>query len=251
MGVNSLYLFEKLKHNHMPAIRLLIIEDNIYVGEELRTKLNQWGYNVIGIARKAKDAFYYFNSFPLDLIIIDIELQGSSMQGTDIAIAMRKKRNIPILFFTGVEDDALLAKTCIADPVRFMKKGDNDISLKMNLASLGNQLETKSTIMIRNREAQERLHYGDIIWCESSRGCTVIYLKNGEKRTYPSEIGRFLTQAPESILRVHRSHAVSVNCIRGVHKKNPWRVIVGLPDEEPICELNVSDTYRSVLQAVL
>lgn len=237
----------------MQKVKILLVEDNIYVADELCEKLNSWGYHIIGVAQNAKEALNYFKNHEVDIAVIDIELQASTMQGPEIAAIMRKDRSIPILFLTGVQDHTLLSQTCIEDPVRFLQKADKDISLQMNLAALSAQLAAnRNTLFIRHKGELERVAYQDIIYMVSGRGCTLLYLKNRKTRTYPGELGKFLVSIPPYFVRIHRSHAININYLKSIRKGDNWQVSLGISsDEGPLKELNVSSSYKIQLQAIL
>ena len=87
----------------MAIARLLIVEDEAIVAMDLRFKLEDLGYSVIGVARFGKDAVRMAYQESPDLILMDINLQGE-MDGVVAAKPMRERHKGPVVFLTALGD---------------------------------------------------------------------------------------------------------------------------------------------------
>jgi DNA-binding response OmpR family regulator len=81
---------------------ILIIEDEPELVKVLRSYLEQAGFNVLSAARGDSGLSTWEHRRP-DLVILDLNLPG--MDGLDVARAIRRKANTPILMLTARVDE--------------------------------------------------------------------------------------------------------------------------------------------------
>jgi len=80
-------------------IRILIVEDELIIAEDIRTKLTGLGYNVTGIAMTADEAEQLLESARPDIVMLDILLKGER-DGIDLARIIKDHYKIPFIFLT-------------------------------------------------------------------------------------------------------------------------------------------------------
>ncbi|KAB7885875.1 response regulator [Poseidonibacter ostreae] len=88
----------------MDKVRILLIEDEKIVSLELKSILEKLGYEVIGIAQTAEEAYSIALNKPIDLVISDIKLK-SGVDGIESCDVLQNTYNIPIIFMTAFNDD--------------------------------------------------------------------------------------------------------------------------------------------------
>jgi len=86
----------------------LIVDDEELLSESTREYFNMFGVNTAWVA-DAKSCADFFSANSADLILLDINLGGSS--GFDLCKKLRQTTNVPILFISArtSDDDMLLA----------------------------------------------------------------------------------------------------------------------------------------------
>ena len=85
--------------------RLLIVEDNWSVAEELRRKLVQAGFDVIGMAAGGRQAFEIAEEEQPEVAIVDIDLRDN-IDGTTVG-ELLAERGVAIIYLTAFVDLAL------------------------------------------------------------------------------------------------------------------------------------------------
>lgn len=101
-------------------MRVLVIEDDPGIGELLDDELTSEGY-AVDWAQDGDEALALCQSFPYDLLILDIMLPGTD--GFTIAKTLRlKKQRVPILMLT--------AKDTLDDRVKGLELGADDYLVK-------------------------------------------------------------------------------------------------------------------------
>jgi CheY-like chemotaxis protein len=85
--------------NHQ-KLRVLIVEDERLIAEDLKEVMNGAGYQVVGIFSSGEEAVQNIIDTNPELILMDIRLKGS-LDGIHTAITIHKTiKEIPIVFLT-------------------------------------------------------------------------------------------------------------------------------------------------------
>ncbi len=100
---------------------ILIVEDEAIVAADLRNKLRQLGYEVIGVASTGEEALSLAHRLRPNLVLMDIWLQGT-MDGIATAGAIREQVDIPVVYLTSHSDPTTLARAKITGPFGFILK---------------------------------------------------------------------------------------------------------------------------------
>jgi DNA-binding response OmpR family regulator len=101
-------------------MRVLVVEDDVGIGELLRDALSREGY-AVDWAQDGDEALSLAGSFPYDLLILDIMLPGAD--GFTIAKTLRRdKLTAPILMLTARDD--------VDDRVKGLELGADDYLVK-------------------------------------------------------------------------------------------------------------------------
>lgn len=108
--------------------RILVVEDEPVTAFDLQVRLEQMDYTVCGVATTAEEALAQAGKSVPDLVLMDIFLEGS-MDGIDAAVAIRKRKDIPVIFLTLVRDAKVLERAKDAEPYGYLAKPANSIDL--------------------------------------------------------------------------------------------------------------------------
>jgi DNA-binding NtrC family response regulator len=146
----------------MKKKRILIVEDEFIVANDLRLTLLNAGYAIDGIASSFKEATHLISINQPDLVLLDIHLKGKET-GIDFA-ALLQKRNIAFVYLSANSDQQILEAAKATDPYGFLVKPfrEKDLLVTLDIAfyrhehtlaagarkkkQLENQLEAISTI---------------------------------------------------------------------------------------------------------
>jgi PAS domain S-box-containing protein len=101
--------------------KLLIVEDEFVVAENLRIDLELMGYEVAGMASSGEEAMMLARRDNPDLALMDIKLPGG-MDGIETAINLRQELDVPVIFITAFADESLLERAKAADPFGYLVK---------------------------------------------------------------------------------------------------------------------------------
>ncbi len=79
--------------------RLLIVEDEVIVADDLQWKLEQIGHEVVGTAISGAEAVVLASRHRPDIVIMDIQLQGT-MNGVEAAQRIQQECGAAVIFIT-------------------------------------------------------------------------------------------------------------------------------------------------------
>jgi CheY-like chemotaxis protein len=101
--------------------KILIVEDEIIVAEDLKQRLENLGYNIVGITAKGRDAIKKCRETRPDLILMDILLKGN-IDGIKTAQIINKLFNVPFIYLTGNYDKAIFKRAETTKPSDYLTK---------------------------------------------------------------------------------------------------------------------------------
>ncbi len=82
------------------GLKVLVVEDNIFIALDLEGQLEEMGHEVVGIAATATKAIEMSRESVPDLAIVDLQLADGS-RGQDAALALRAEMDIPSIIVSG------------------------------------------------------------------------------------------------------------------------------------------------------
>jgi len=112
----------------MKSRRLLIVEDEIILAMDLRTRLTDLGYSVVSIVDTGAAAITAAEQHQPDLILMDIRLYGG-MDGIAAAMEIRRNRDIPVIYMSAYADKETRQRAAAAEPAAFLSKMTDDLDL--------------------------------------------------------------------------------------------------------------------------
>lgn len=105
----------------MNPARILVVEDEGVIAQDIKVMLEKLGYTVPAIAVVGEEAIEQALDLQPDLVLMDISLWGG-MDGVTAAGQIRQHLNIPIVFLTAHSDHATLQRAKDAGPYGYLVK---------------------------------------------------------------------------------------------------------------------------------
>jgi two-component system response regulator HydG len=136
--------------------KLLIVEDEFIVANDLKIMLHKAGYQVVGIAASVAQARKLIEEKRPDWILLDIILKGQ-LTGIDLAWELRQK-NLPFLYISANTNQSTLEAVKATHPYGFMVKPfrEKDLVVMLDIARYRfNQEKEDLAVTHANPETQE------------------------------------------------------------------------------------------------
>lgn len=220
----------------MAKLRILLVEDEVIIAEDINLRLTNMGFKVLHTIDTVESAEQWLIRNSVDLIIIDIALNGDK-NGIDLAETINKKFNIPFIYLTSLCDDSIIEKAKKTCPAAYLFKPFNDKQIQVsievafeNFYSLHNDKKqtkevsqkeglsvTMSDALFLKKDNQYiKEYFVDILWLEAESNYTLIKTKSS-KYLYSTVLKNFEDRLPENLFaRVHRSFIVNLSCVSGL-----------------------------------
>jgi PAS domain S-box-containing protein len=112
--------------------RILLVEDEGIIAEDLQTSLEEMGYDIVGIAATGEEAVKKAVKTKPDLVLMDIVLRGE-MDGIEAADRIRETVNCPVIYLTAYADDKILERAKSTEPFGYLIKPIQDRELYSNI----------------------------------------------------------------------------------------------------------------------
>ena len=130
--------------------RVLVVEDEIVVSEDLQQRLVSLGFEVTGAADTAADAIRLAASMRPDVALMDIMLHGRPA-GIEAAAHLRNELDIPVIYLTAHSDSGTLQRAKRTDPAGYIIKPFDDAQLRVaiELAPVRHSMERKARQVAR------------------------------------------------------------------------------------------------------
>jgi two-component system cell cycle sensor histidine kinase/response regulator CckA len=109
--------------------RILVVDDERIVAEDISESLQHMGFEVIGTAQSGPQAIEMALSMRPDLIMMDIVLQGE-MDGVQAAAIIREKIDTPCVFLTAYSDPGVLERAKATEPAGYIVKPFEEAGLR-------------------------------------------------------------------------------------------------------------------------
>ncbi|MFZ1809358.1 MAG: LytTR family transcriptional regulator DNA-binding domain-containing protein [Cyclobacteriaceae bacterium] len=214
----------------MNRIKLVILEDEFIVAEDIKAHLTENGYEVMRIFDNAEDAELYILNNPPDLLLADVQLTGI-MTGIELVKKLKQFLTLPVIYITANSDPKTYLDAKVTSPNAFLVKPFTPPNLLTSIdLALYNfsreetplQIERSKEVLvdfeatihrclfIKSKGRYKKICPNDILFVEAA-GSYVNVQTLEERFTLTQNLGNFLKKNPMgNILRVHRSYLVNV-----------------------------------------
>jgi DNA-binding LytR/AlgR family response regulator len=200
-------------------INILIVEDELIIGDFLKDNLEKMGYVVRGIAPDYLSAIELIQSESINLAIIDIKIEGKKT-GIDIASYIRDNFGyIPFVFLTSFIDDDTIDKAKETNPAGYLTKPFTFSSVYSTIEIVLHNTRTKEMeekISFHEGTRSFFLKRSDILFIESEHVYSYIVTVN-KKLLVRSSLSEIMEILPVGkFARVHRGFIVNIEHIKQV-----------------------------------
>ncbi len=205
--------------------RILIVEDEPELAENIQDILNHMGYEVINILRNADDTLEYLENELPDMILMDILLEGP-IDGIDLTYKIRHAYDIPIVFITAYSDQAFLERVSNVANEGYVLKPFSKERLTSSIFLAFKAFESrpvsqkkKATLQLRDKGYMVPVPEDDIILLKADGLYTKVYTKSKQYtiRDILKDVVSRLSEA--RFVRVHKSYIINISFVKSMNSK--------------------------------
>jgi DNA-binding LytR/AlgR family response regulator len=212
------------------AIKILVVEDEFELAENISDYLNQNGYDVIGIEQNEKEIFESIKKNLVDIVLVDIMLKGTQ-KGLEIAELIRGKfPNCGIVFTTALSSKEVLDRVSDTNYQGYLMKPFSLKSLDSMLYLTGKKLgliseiekkdKTKKLISIRENGRIKLINEDEIHFIKAEGFYLRIFTEN--KVYYTRELMKIFYPklSSETFIRIQKSYIINMKKVVSFNSKN-------------------------------
>jgi len=129
-------------------IKVLIVEDEPLIAEDIRDLLTEVGYTIVGVAYNKAEALNLLRKTKPTIVLLDINL-GNNTDGILIAETINEYYKIPFIFLTSYASKVILDKVKHTQPMGYVVKpfDEADLFTAIEIAMSNFQLFNKEVIL--------------------------------------------------------------------------------------------------------
>ncbi|MFK7809576.1 MAG: response regulator [Saprospiraceae bacterium] len=133
-------------------IRILIVEDEPLIAEDIASNLNATDYKVAGVAYNSDKALRLLREEIIDIAILDINIKGDK-SGIDLAHIINEQYKIPFIYLTSYADKATVDKAKQTMPYGYLLKPfrEKDLFSSIEMALFRFSKEHKKNLPTREK----------------------------------------------------------------------------------------------------
>jgi len=218
----------------MNKIRVVIVEDEFPIAEDIRSRLEQHGYEVLSVFDRAEGALQFIPQHEPDILLVDIKLIGET-DGISLVEALQQQMKLPVIYITANSDKATYDRAKRTNPHAFLVKpfstdnllaaielalynfssGQSPQDISRNSVGIhqhtDEQFLVNQCLFIRTNGKHKKILSDNILYIEASG--SYIHLQTlSERFTLSQNLSQFQKKTPLSgFVRIHRSYIVNIN----------------------------------------
>lgn len=212
------------------ATRVLVVEDEFIIAEDISETLRSLGYQVAGNATGYNEAIKLIDTQNPDIVLVDINL-NEKKDGIDVGTTIREKYQLPFIFITSHADKITVDRAKHLKPngylVKPFDKNDLYTCIEIALANFSKKpqeqitetepTETKEAIFIKDGTSFIKIKYEDI-WFLKSEANYVSIQTAQKKHLIRKTLKEFAaTLPPEVFMQVYKSYIINLSYVESVH----------------------------------
>lgn len=224
------------------GIKILVVEDEAIIAEDLKFSLMELGYGVVGTCSSYEEAMAHIEQERPDFLILDIIIDGPR-DGIALAADVGMKFDIPFIFLTSHADKATVKRAASVKPNGYLLKPfrQNELysAIEVGLSNYaskaeavpGEKLQAKleslamsDSFFVRDKYAYIKIVFHDILYIKADSNYIRIFTESSNHIIRGSLKDTLEVLPQELFLKVHRSYVVNLKHISAIH---PSEIHVG------------------------
>lgn len=204
----------------MSKIKVLIVEDEVIIADNIRDALESLGYNVLEPAINFTEAIETIENEKPDIAILDVQLSGKKT-GIDLAQVIAEQYNFPFIFLTSNSDELTLNEAKQVSPSAYLVKpfSKRELYTSIEVAIFNhsqkqktftnNQIEEDDSLFLKVKGVYQKIKFNDILYLQSDHVYIEIFLANSKTILARATLNEMLDKLSKDFVRVHRSFIIN------------------------------------------
>ncbi|QSE97055.1 LytR/AlgR family response regulator transcription factor [Fulvivirga lutea] len=223
----------------MNKIRVLIVEDEFIIAEDLRDILEEQGHEVVGLAGNFNNGIQLIEAELPDIVLLDIRIKGEK-DGIDLAKEIRLKYKVPFIFISSYSDSVTVKRASEVNPYGYLVKPfepeDVKVAIEIALSNFANEgprneFVLNDSLFVKYNNLSVKVPIQDIYYVKAEGNYSIIQLqeKNYTLRSTLKDIGEKLPA--KDFFRSHKSFIINLKKVTAINSiyvyLDNWKLPIG------------------------
>jgi len=215
----------------MSKVKILVVEDEIIIADNICNTLNELGYDALEPAINYTEAIETIDAETPDIIILDIQLSGKKT-GIDLAHKINETYKIPFIFLTSNSDTTTLNEAKKTLPPAFLVKPfvkeELYTSIEVALYNFSKkagmlneeELIIKNALFIKDKGIFLKIIFDNIFYIKSEHVYVEIFQKDNKSNIVRCSLNDIINKINNNFIRVHRSFIVNTDHLQEINSSS-------------------------------
>jgi len=134
--------------------KILIVEDEGVVALQIKSVLENLGYEVIDILSSGEETLAKIKQLCPDLVLMDIRLDGE-INGIEATRRLRNQHNLPVIYLTAHMEESTIADAKATEPYGYILKpfSVNDLRITVEMALYKHSMDMEKEKLTKELQA--------------------------------------------------------------------------------------------------
>ena len=212
----------------MNKIKILVVEDEVIIADNLCDIIGDLGYEALEPALNYTEALKIIDKKNPDIIILDIQL-GGKKTGIDLAKEIIKSYNMPYIFLTSNSDKETIKEVKELNPPAYIMKPFSKEELYASIEIVLHNFSedfpeeevlkklSEDSLFIKEKGVYKKVLLKEVLYLKSEHVYTEVVLKN-QKFVIRSGLNAVMNKLNSKFIRIHRSYVINLDCLEQIDK---------------------------------
>lgn len=206
----------------MQDIKILIVEDEILIAEDIKETLHSLGFKSVSMAHNIADALTMIRELELHVVLLDVRLENER-EGILIGEQLSHEDKVQFIYVTAHSDVEIVKEILRTNPAGYItkpvKKSDLYACIILAVSKFEAAQQETTTIAIKDGYETVLLPLNTIRYVEAEGNYLNIYC-DAKKYVIRQSLETFLKDVNNAIFfRIHRSFIVNIQKVVRFSKK--------------------------------
>ena len=223
-----------LANDYGNSPKILIVEDEPFIAENLQEMLGIFGHDDTEIANSANQAIKAIKTARPDLVLLDVKIKGDQ-DGIELGAIIQQQYKVPFIYITSYSDKDTVNRAKHTQPLGFIVKpftkddvyaaievalyNKNRIAISTGErpANLNPTTYNNDSIYVKKKGLLEKVKYDELMWIEADGNHITMNVADGRTYTVRKSLKEITDKLPKDrFLRVHKSFVVQVDVVTAI-----------------------------------
>ena len=210
-------------------IKILVVEDEVLVAEEIAADLEDYNFAITDIAISSEECFEAIKKEMPNVILMDVNIKGK-YDGIETSQIINKTHNIPIVYLTANTDSKTIERALKSSPSAFISKpySKKDLVIALELAFNKHNEKliaahtpiNKDSFFVKEGDHYTKINSNEINYIEADGSYSKI-VTNTKNYVLSTNLNHFQDNLNNPVfVRIHRSYIINISKVDAFDKNS-------------------------------